>query len=59
MTCRLRDLNYETTIKLMLKYRNTDETQWKSFDKIKVAILPIMVQSKWCKLSNKTQEERI
>lgn len=59
MTCRLRDLNYETTIKLMLKYRNTDETQWKSFDKLKVAVLPIMVQSKWCKLSNKTQEERI
>lgn len=66
MTCRLRDLNYECCIRCRLLYRKVEPNQraddpssWKSFDKIKIAILPVMVQSVWCKLKNKTVEERV
>ena len=59
MTCRLRDLNYESRVHLKLKHRNAADIHWTPYDKIKMATLPIMLQSNWCKLYNKSKEERI
>lgn len=56
MTCRLRDLNYEVSIKANLQYRiivgnDASEAKWLNLEKIKIATLPVMVKSKWCKLN--------
>lgn len=62
MTCRLRDLNYESTIRAKLKYRkivDDREGEWVNCDKIKIATLPVMVMSKWCKLHERSKDERV
>lgn len=56
MTCRLRDLNYELSIKAELwfrEYKGNDpqDSRWIPLEKIKIATLPVMVKSRWCKLS--------
>lgn len=62
MTCRLRDLNYESTIRATLKYRRMVEDEvsnWIECDRIKIATLPVMVMSNWCKLYKKNREEKV
>lgn len=62
MTCRLRDLNYESSIRAKLRYRRIvedKESGWIDCDRIKIATLPVMVRSNWCKLSDKIREERV
>lgn len=59
MTCRLRDLNYECQLRVRLLYRNSEDSNWTEYEKIRVATLPVMIQSKWCRLYGKSQEDRI
>lgn len=60
MMCRLRDLNYESEVKVDLLYtkinidteNNTETTAWtKSIPKIPMAELPVMARSNWCRLN--------
>jgi DNA-directed RNA polymerase II subunit RPB2 len=61
MTCRLRDLNYELSIKAELFFRESrgnepQESGWQLLEKIKIATLPVMVKSKWCKLDDRNRD---
>lgn len=60
MMCRLRDLNYQSEVKVDLLYtkinidteNNTETTAWtKSIPKIPMAELPVMARSNWCRLN--------
>ena len=68
MMCRLRDLNYESDVKVDLIYNrvkinsetNEETVVWeKTIPKIPLAELPVMVRSQWCRLSENTEEERV
>lgn len=68
MMCRLRDLNYESEVKVDLNYsrikidpeNNTETLIWeKMIQKIPMAELPVMVRSIWCRLTECQEEERV
>ena len=62
MACRLRDLTYEICLRSNLQYRkclNGKAEEWKICEKIKIASLPVMVQSVWCNLFRKKKSEKI
>lgn len=59
--CRLRDLNYESLIKIDLNYtkyrinlrrHDFEVVHEKEVPKVQVADIPVMVKSNWCKLSD-------
>ena len=68
MMCRLRDLNYESLVKIDLQYSryfvNTKLGEDKLKDKrqipkIQLADIPVMVRSSWCRLNQTDKEEKI
>jgi len=65
MMCRLRDLNYESLVKLDLtftrykvnsKYGTSELHSTKEIPKIQLADIPVMVKSIWCRLSEADEE---
>ena len=68
--CRLRDLNYETEVKLDLHYKKYKYQEKngknekvilleKKIEKIPLAQIPVMVKSEWCKLHELNNKERV
>lgn len=68
MLARLRDLNYESEMKLELVHRklkwNEEKQQYdvvmeRPPKKIPLGMLPVMVGSEWCTLYGKSKEDKI
>ena len=68
MMCRLRDLNYESLVKIDLHYSRSsinsvtgeESVKYrKEIPKIELADIPVMVRSAWCRTSECDKDERV